>query len=561
MTVIYPSPIFGPVHSRRLGVSLGINLLPADGKVCTFDCIYCECGFNADHRPKQPLPTREEVRSALEARLRDMQQNGSTPDVLTFAGNGEPTAHPCFPEIIEDTLALRDKYFPNAKVSVLSNSTFIHRPAVFEALNKIDNNILKLDTVDEEYVRVLDRPAGHYSIRKIIEGMKAFKGNCIIQTMFLKGSYKGQDMNNTSDKFVLPWLETRFLIEPGRDVEVNDLLRGKVTINSSILDDKVLYKSADDLPTYHLANIVDDHLMEVSHVIRGEEWLPSAPLHVLLYEAFGWADTRPDFVHLPLLLKPDGKGKLSKRDGDRLGFPVFPLEWHDPKTGAISSGYRESGYLPEAVINFLALLGWNPGDDTEIMSMDELISKFSFDHCSRSGAKFAFDKGRWFNHEYIQATPDAELTRLFRPVLEANGVNPDDFGDDYITRVISLVKGRVNFVAELWDQSKFFFKAPETYAEKDIKKRWKPETPQLLAELIEQLRALPDFSSAAAEPPVLEWVAAKGYHLGNVMNAFRLTLVGECKGPHIFDITELLGLEETVRRITRGIETISLPEA
>lgn len=214
MTVIYPSPIFGPVHSRRLGVSLGINLLPADGKVCTFDCIYCECGFNADHRPKQPLPTREEVRSALEARLRDMQQNGPTPDVLTFAGNGEPTAHPCFPEIIEDTLALRDKYFPNAKVSVLSNSTFIHRPAVFEALNKIDNNILKLDTVDEEYIRVLDRPTGHYSIREIIEGMKAFKGNCIIQTMFLKGSYKGQDMDNTSDKFVLPWLEAVKEIAP-----------------------------------------------------------------------------------------------------------------------------------------------------------------------------------------------------------------------------------------------------------------------------------------------------------------------------------------------------------
>ena len=193
---------------------MGINLLPADGKVCTFDCIYCECGFNADHRPKQPLPTREEVRSALEARLRDMQQNGPTPDVLTFAGNGEPTAHPRFPEIIEDTLALRDKYFPNAKVSVLSNSTFIHRPAVFEALNKIDNNILKLDTVDEEYVRVLDRPTGHYSIREIIEGMKAFKGNCIIQTMFLKGSYKGQDMDNTSDKFVLPWLEAVKEIAP-----------------------------------------------------------------------------------------------------------------------------------------------------------------------------------------------------------------------------------------------------------------------------------------------------------------------------------------------------------
>ncbi len=301
--------------------------------------------------------------------------------------------------------------------------------------------------------------------------------------------------------------------------------------------------------------------MEVSHVIRGEEWLPSAPLHVLLYEAFGWADTRPDFVHLPLLLKPDGKGKLSKRDGDRLGFPVFPLEWTDPKTGAISSGYRESGYLPEAVINFLALLGWNPGDDTEIMSMDELISKFSFDHCSRSGAKFAFDKGRWFNHEYIQMTPDAELVGLFRPVLKAHGVNDADFSDEYIAKVISLVKGRVNFVAELWDQAKFFFNAPETYAEKDIKKRWKEETPAILTELIEVLRSLPDFGSKAAEPIVLDWVASKGYHLGNVMNAFRLTLVGECKGPHIFDITELIGRDETIRRIEKGIEAIKLPEA
>ena len=214
MTIIFPSPIFGPIHSRRLGVSLGINLLPDDGKVCSFDCIYCECGFNAEHRTKKLLPTREEVRTALEEKLKDMQANGSAPDVLTFAGNGEPTAHPYFPEIIEDTLALRDKYFPNAKVSVLSNSTFIHRPAVFEALNKIDNNILKLDTVDEEYIRVLDRPTGHYSIREIIEGMKAFKGNCIIQTMFLKGSYKGQDMDNTSDKFVLPWLEAVKEIAP-----------------------------------------------------------------------------------------------------------------------------------------------------------------------------------------------------------------------------------------------------------------------------------------------------------------------------------------------------------
>lgn len=214
MTVIYPSPIFGPVHSRRLGVSLGINLLPEDGKVCTFDCIYCECGFNKDHRPTKPLPTREEVRAALEARLEEMQKNGPTPDVLTFAGNGEPTAHPHFPEIIEDTLALRDKYFPGAKVSVLSNSTFIHRPAVFEALNKIDNNILKLDTVDEDYIHELDRPTGKYSVASIIEGMKAFKGNCIIQTMFLKGTYHSKDMNNTSDKYVLPWLEAVKEIAP-----------------------------------------------------------------------------------------------------------------------------------------------------------------------------------------------------------------------------------------------------------------------------------------------------------------------------------------------------------
>lgn len=348
----------------------------------------------------------------------------------------------------------------------------------------------------------------------------------------------------------------RFLIEPGRDVVVNDAVRGKVTINSSILDDKVLYKSADDLPTYHLANIVDDHLMEVTHVIRGEEWLPSAPLHVLLYEAFGWSDTRPEFVHLPLLLKPDGKGKLSKRDGDRLGFPVFPLEWHDPKTGSVSSGYRESGYLPEAVINFLALLGWNPGDDTEIMSMDELVAKFSFEHCSKAGAKFAYEKGRWFNHEYLQKLPDSALATLFIPVLESHGVNPGNFSHAYITRAVGLVKSRINFVSDLWDHAGFFFVAPTQYAEKDIRKRWKPETPAILTELIGVLRNLPSFRGSDAEPIVLGWVEANGYHLGNVMNAWRLTLVGECKGPHIFDITELIGLEETVARMERGIANI-----
>ena len=350
----------------------------------------------------------------------------------------------------------------------------------------------------------------------------------------------------------------RFKIEPDRDVEVNDLIRGKVTINSSILDDKVLYKRADDLPTYHLANIVDDHLMEVTHVIRGEEWLPSAPLHVLLYEAFGWTDTMPQFVHLPLLLKPDGagKGKLSKRDGDKLGFPVFPLEWHDPETGAVSMGYRERGYLPQAVVNFLALLGWNSGDDQEIMSMDELIAKFSFEHCSKSGAKFDYKKGAWFNHEYLLREDDAKLAQLFKPVLEANGVKPEDFGDEFITRTVSLVKGRVSFVSELWDQGKFFYVAPNAYAEKDIKKRWSAEMPAIMEELVAVLEGIADFTSKPSEEIVLAWIAAKGYHLGNVMNAFRLTVVGECKGPHMFDITELIGKEETIARIRRGIAEI-----
>ena len=352
----------------------------------------------------------------------------------------------------------------------------------------------------------------------------------------------------------------RFRIEPGRDVTVDDMLRGPVTINSRVLDDKVLYKSADDLPTYHLANIVDDHLMEVTHVIRGEEWLPSAPLHVLLYEAFGWADTMPRFVHLPLLLKPDGKGKLSKRDGDRLGFPVFPLEWHDPKSGAISSGYRESGYLPEAVINFLALLGWSPGDDTEIMSMDRLIELFSFDHCSRSGAKFDFEKGKWFNHKYLQEKSDDELAQMFKPVMAANGCDPAAFDDSYIARAVGMVKSRINFVSDLWAQARFFFVEPESYDAKAVKKRWSEEMPRIMSELIEALKGLDDFSSAAAEPVVLGWIADKGYHLGNVMNAFRLTVVGECKGPHMFDITELLGCEETVRRIQKGIDSIKLPQ-
>lgn len=350
----------------------------------------------------------------------------------------------------------------------------------------------------------------------------------------------------------------RFKIEPNEDVTVSDLIRGDVTINSNILDDKVLYKSADDLPTYHLANIVDDHLMEVSHVIRGEEWLPSAPLHVLLYRAFGWEDTMPQFVHLPLLLKPVGNGKLSKRDGDKLGFPVFPLEWHDPKSGEISSGYREKGYLPEAVVNFLALLGWNPGDDSEVMDMDELIHKFSFAHCSKAGAKFDYKKGIWFNHEYLMQKPDEGLAELFMPIIEEKGIT--GFSKEYIAKALGMVKGRANLIPDLWDQADFFFVAPETYAEKDVRKRWSAETPSIMEELIGVLEGIDDKTSANAEKITLDWIASKGYHLGNVMNAFRLAVVGACRGPHMFDITEIMPKEEVVARIRRAIDTIPAPE-
>ncbi len=353
----------------------------------------------------------------------------------------------------------------------------------------------------------------------------------------------------------------RIKIEPDRDVHVNDLIRGEVVINSNILDDKVLYKSSDDLPTYHLANIVDDHLMEVRHVIRGEEWLPSAPLHVLLYRALGWEDTMPQFVHLPLLLKPVGNGKLSKRDGDKLGFPVFPLEWHDPKSGEISSGYREKGYLPEAVVNFLALLGWNPGDDSEIMSMEELIKKFSFDHCSKAGAKFDYKKGIWFNHEYLMRMDDMALAELFMPILKdklaEHGKSVDDLGMDYAAKAVGMVKGRIEFVQDLWTQGDFFFVAPATYAEKDVKKRWQEDTPRIMEELCEVLEGIDDMSSANAEKIVLDWIASKEYHLGNVMNAFRLAVVGACRGPHMFDITELMPKSEVISRIKAAIKNLA----
>ena len=328
----------------------------------------------------------------------------------------------------------------------------------------------------------------------------------------------------------------RVKIQPNEDVVVNDMVRGKVVINSNVLDDKVLYKSADELPTYHLANIVDDHLMGITHVIRGEEWLPSAPLHVLLYRYFGWEDTMPQFAHLPLLLKPEGNGKLSKRDGDRLGFPVFPLQWNDPATGAISSGYRESGYQPEAVVNFLALLGWNPGTDQEMFSMQELIELFSIDRVSKSGARFNYEKGIWFNHEYLINKSDEEVAQLFLPILKEKGY---DCEIKRLTYIVSLIKERINFPADLWEQANFFFEAPTEYDEKSLKKRWKPESPQYLTELCDVLNGLDDFSKVEEnEKLVLDWVASKEYHLGTMMNSFRITLVGAAKGPHIFNIID-----------------------
>ena len=345
----------------------------------------------------------------------------------------------------------------------------------------------------------------------------------------------------------------RFRVEPGREVLVDDIIRGDVRIKSDIIDDKVLYKSADELPTYHLANIVDDHLMEITHVIRGEEWLPSAPLHVLLYEALGWADTMPRFAHLPLLLKPEGKGKLSKRDGDRLGFPVFPLEWHDPKTGEVSAGFREQGYFPEAVINFLALLGWNPGTERELYSLDELCQLFDITKCSKAGAKFDYKKCIWFNHEYMLMKGNGEVAGLFAPIVRSH---VPEATDAQIEAVVAMMKDRVNFVSELWPLCSFFFVAPAEYDEKTRRKRWKEDSARVMGELAQVLGGIADFSVAGQEPIVEQWIQDKGYKLGDVMNAWRLALVGEGKGPGMFDISAFLGKDETIARMKRAIDTL-----
>ena len=372
-----------------------------------------------------------------------------------------------------------------------------------------------------------------------------------------------QDLVSSGAQYVV-----RFKIEPGREVHVRDLIRGDVVVNSSVLDDKVLYKSADQLPTYHLANIVDDHLMQVSHVIRGEEWLPSAPLHVLLYEAFGWQDTMPAFAHLPLLLKPDGKGKLSKRDGDKLGFPVFPLEWHDPQSGAISSGYRESGYLPEAVINFLALLGWNPGSDQELFTMQQLVELFDLSRCSKSGARFDFMKGWWFNREYLLQKTDEQLAPDFVELLKANGVTAEP---SRAAQVIGMMKQKVveytdgqsgqtkkrniSFISDLWPLCDFFFIAPQEFDTEDkfIRKNWKETTATEMTQLAEQLEKVNDFSIEGMKAVIDPWVEQTGLR---PWNAWRICLVGKGQGPDMYELAAFLGKEETLSRMHHAIDIL-----
>lgn len=336
----------------------------------------------------------------------------------------------------------------------------------------------------------------------------------------------------------------RFKMPQDEEIHFDDIIRGHIVVNSNTLDDKVLYKS-DGMPTYHLAHIVDDHLMEITHVIRGEEWLPSLPLHVMIYRAFGWE--QPLFAHLPLLLKPDGKGKLSKRDGDRMGFPVFPLYW---PYGDTARGYREDGYYPEAFVNMLALLGWNPGTEQEIFSMEKLINEFSLERVGKSGARFDPEKAKWFNHQYLQKRSKSQLAGEFREILRSKGYSADK---EHLETLVGLVKDRLNFVSEIWDQADFFFRAPEKYDPEVIKKRWKEESPSVLEELVAVLKVVDDFSPASIEAEVRAWIEKKGYNSGSVLNALRLVIVGASRGPHIFDIISWIGKEETISRIMKGV--------
>ncbi|MCB2208637.1 MAG: glutamate--tRNA ligase [Bacteroidetes bacterium] len=400
-----------------------------------------------------------------------------------------------------------------------------------------------------------DTPEELNNIRKQLEAEKKTFTYDAVQRTLLKNSLtlaasEVEELLEADTPFVI-----RFKMPADQIIVMEDEIRGRVEVNTNVLDDKILFKS-DGMPTYHLANVVDDHLMKISHVIRGEEWLPSLPLHVSLYNAFGW--DKPKFAHLPLLLKPDGKGKLSKRDGDRLGFPVFPLQWTDPVTGEVSRGYREDGYFPEAFINMMALLGWNPGDEREFFSLAELVEAFSIDKVGKSGSRFDQEKAKWFNHHYLVEKSNDELVSLFLDVLKEKNVDP---GQKDLNYIVGLVKERVNFVSELWEQSSFFFEAPSEYDPQTVKKRWKTDSFDQMKELKIMLGEVQDFTSENTEKVVKAWIEENEYGMGTIMNAFRLLIVGEAKGPHLFDIIEVIGKEDTLDRINCGLQVLGKKEA
>ncbi|MFA6923472.1 MAG: glutamate--tRNA ligase [Bacteroidales bacterium] len=350
---------------------------------------------------------------------------------------------------------------------------------------------------------------------------------------------------NKNEHFVI-----RIKIPVDEVIHVHDLIRGNVEVHSSQIDDKVLFKS-DGLPTYHLANVVDDYLMKISHVIRGEEWLPSTPLHVLLYKYFGWENEMPIFAHLPLLLKPDGKGKLSKRDGDKLGFPVFPLQWVDPLTKEISSGYRESGYVPEAVINIIAFLGWNPGTEKEFFSLDELIEEFSLEKVGKAGCRFDYEKAKWFNHHYISHKSNDELSEYLNDVLKSKKINSTK---ETLIKISELIKDRINFMNEIWDKSNYFFQQPLAYDQKVIKDKWNENTPSILNNIIEKIKSVPEFNSVEIEKTIKDYIQLNNLNAGAIMTILRILIVGTNSGPELFKIFEIIEKDETISRIEKGIK-------
>jgi glutamyl-tRNA synthetase len=413
-------------------------------------------------------------------------------------------------------------------------------------------------SIYREYADILINKGDAYYAFDTTEQLEALRSEAEkTGNTFIYNASVREKMNNSVSLSDAVWKEKlekgesyviRYNMPQNEDIYFDDIIRGNIIVNTSTLDDKVLFKS-DGMPTYHLANIVDDHLMMISHVIRGEEWLPSLPLHIMLYRSFGWDS--PLFAHLPLLLKPDGKGKLSKRDGDKMGFPVFPLFW---PFGETAKGYREDGYYPEAFVNMLALLGWNPGTEQEVFSMEELIDAFSIDRVGKSGSRFDPEKAKWFNHHYLQKRTNNQLAIEFREFLRTHGFH-DDIVDLEI--LVGMVKERVSFVKDIWDQTDFFFKAPETYDKDEIKKRWKEDSALILTELRSMLEKTVSFSADTTEVAVKIWIEEKGYNTGTVMSALRLVIVGTSRGPHIFDIMSWIGKEETLKRIGKGVSVIA----